>query len=284
MSYYKNIWSKRIPVAVFIIYLADYLLGGKIGDYVMLMPSLIISKMEFWRIVSFPLAHGSIEGLILFGFTFYFFAPKLEEFLNRKFFPILLFLMVCLQGIVFTLIFWKQGVQLGGFEGISIFILTLFTLINPRLKIKISNFPYINVAFFTLLILLFWGGTKAMTYINGIGLLEISKSTFSMAFGLASGLFTYLQIYLIDRMNAKKYKQEIPEIPKPEELKLAMMAQSKSQKLNAKLMDEYYKIEIDPSDLNEDKLNEILDKINDRGKDSLTPEELRFLEDYSKIL
>ena len=34
----------------------------------------------------------------------------------------------------------------------------------------------------------------------------------------------------------------------------------------------------------EDRLNEILDKINERGKESLSPEELRYLRDYSRKL
>ena len=36
--------------------------------------------------------------------------------------------------------------------------------------------------------------------------------------------------------------------------------------------------------LSEDKLNEILDKISDLGKESLSREELKFLNEYSKIL
>ena len=74
------------------------------------------------------------------------------------------------------------------------------------------------------------------------------------------------------------------EIPNPEELKLATMSKLYSPHNFSSLKDEYDSIEFLPSELNEDRLNEILDKISEKGKNSLSIEEIKFLDDYSKLL
>jgi hypothetical protein len=76
---------------------------------------------------------------------------------------------------------------------------------------------------------------------------------------------------------------DIKPIPEPEEYSHAYASGAEQRRFRNSEIDDYpmYEPEID---LSEDRLNEILDKINELGKESLSPDELRFLKEYSKTL
>ncbi|MBM2816946.1 MAG: hypothetical protein HW421_3708 [Ignavibacteria bacterium] len=284
MSYKSKILSRRILAGIFILYLLNFVTEGRLAGIFTLLPSLVINKFEFWRLITYPLSYGSAEAMLILAFTFFYLSPRLEQVFNYSILPVILLLLVCLEGLLHTLFFWKTDIPLAGLEGISFFIIALTTFLSPRLKIQFLFFRKINLALVSLSVVLVWATFKIVQieYFSHLWLIP----AFAASFGISMAAITYGQIYLLHRKFLKKKAAEKLEIPKPEELKLAMMAaKSKAAKLNAKIMDELYESEDSEfPDLSEDRLNQVLDKILALGKDSLTSDEIKFLDNYSKNL
>jgi membrane associated rhomboid family serine protease len=254
---------------------------GKLAGLFTLIPSYVSNKSDFWRLITFPLAPGSYEGILLFIFTFYFIAPKLEELLNNNFFPFFLLLLIFLEGLLHTVIFWKSNIPLAGFEGLSFFILTLFTMISPNKQVKFWFFSPIKLIYLTSIVILSWGIIKLFSILSPSTNYIIYQATLTSGFGIISGLLIFVQIYFLSRFYKKKQIPPVIDIPKPEELKMALHSHSGFDRYSSHLDDDYYEMSNDP-EMNEQRLNEILDKINEHGQNSLSNEERRFLIDYSK--
>ncbi|HPP40321.1 MAG TPA: hypothetical protein PK498_08525, partial [Candidatus Kapabacteria bacterium] len=83
-------------------------------------------------------------------------------------------------------------------------------------------------------------------------------------------------------INSSKQRQVKINIPEPEEIVAARKIS------NVNISQIYHKYEEDYCELsdneeeNEEKLNQILDKINEKGKESLSYYEKKFLNEYSK--
>jgi membrane associated rhomboid family serine protease len=274
-------FSITILLFTLVIYLVDYLLHGTLSSLFSLKTDKILINLELWRIFTFPFVAGSIESVLLFIFTFYSVGQKLELILEKAFYPILLFLLVCLQGTIFTLVFHKYLTDISGMEGLSFFILTLYAAL--KLREKSRNDRYKRTLRFVSILVITWICAKVL-HNSLIDNYELMPAISSIVFGILSGLFIYLQMFLVKRMKSTlATKDHDIDIPKPEELSMALIAQGEMKKFNQSLQEEHTKYENEDG-FTEDRLNRILDKILDKGKDSLTPAELQFLDDYSKSL
>jgi membrane associated rhomboid family serine protease len=256
-------------------------MNGKLSDFLSLQPAVIIDKLELWRIVTFPFSPSGFEGTILFFITFYIFAPRMETLFHKALYPIILFLVISLQGTISSLIFWRSSLYIEGMEGLSFFVLTLFLFFNANKKVILWQFPPVSAFTFVFFIAIGWAVTTSLhAMVSGYEILV--KGAANAIFGLTGGLIIFLQLRL--SRNIKHKDNDFPlDIPKPEELSLALIRQNELREINnRRLPDDYFWDEDIP--LTEDKLNEILDKISENGKESLLPEEIRFLEEYSKRL
>jgi uncharacterized protein YaaR (DUF327 family) len=103
-----------------------------------------------------------------------------------------------------------------------------------------------------------------------------------MIFGVSSGLIVDIGIKLYNLFQglSNPVKPKIPEIS-DEELMPAEISKNERKYQNGQAEKSHFN-EMDSDDFSEDKLNQILDKINSEGKKSLTDEELNYLEEYSK--
>ncbi len=281
MDYDKTIFSKKILILAGIIYLIDYFSGGFLSDLLSLKPSLVINQFEFWRIISFVFAPGQIEGILLFTFAFFIIAPKLEELIKKEFFLLFLFLIITLQGTVHTIISWDKNITLAGFEGVSIFILVLYTLLNLKQKIKFLILPQISIITITLLTVVIWIVLKYFSYkVYGFNILLAGAS--SLSFGIVMSILTVGQLRIIKALLYKKNISQKQNIEKPLEEKMKVMNQGGEDIIKTGLYDSFWDDYDDDDELSEQKLNEILDKINEQGRDALAPSERQFLKDYAK--
>lgn len=278
-------FTKILILAIFLGLILNLISGGYIYSILELQSALVVNNLEFWRILSFPLVQTTIEGVLLFLITFTFFAPKLETVFHRFGFPIIILLVILLQGILSSLLFWKTSIRLSGMEGVSFFVLSLFTFVNSNKKLVFMQMPAIHTSLIVFTLSIIWAVTVAIhSLISGYEII-LSNSYYTI-FGLTTGLLAYVQINLSRNIRLKKTHQNlIPriEIPKPEELSLALIKQKELQNLSSHVRDNEYYEEVNIP-LTEENLNEILDKIHSLGKESLTNEENRFLENYSKML
>lgn len=259
----------------------NYLFDGVIADVLAMNPDLVLKQWEFWRLVSFPFAANSLEGILLFGFTFSIVGPKVEQYIGRYIFPFVVSLLILLQGIILTLLFWKENIAMGGMEGISFFVLTLYSLLYFGNKADFSSFRPSKARMLVSLVAFAWISVLlARSYITGNMELLITSSA-SATIGIITGSLLFIQLRMLKRATKNK-RNEFPDldIPKPEELSMAMIAQRERRKYQNELDDfRYHDHEFT---FTEDRLNEILDKINEQGKDSLSVHELEYLKEYSR--
>ncbi|ROL61676.1 hypothetical protein D9V86_04575 [Bacteroidetes/Chlorobi group bacterium ChocPot_Mid] len=267
-----------------IFYLVDLVVGGKLGFLLSLTPNLVYQKSEVWRLLTYPLSFNTVEGILISIFIFLVLAPKLEKIYHGFLYPIILLSIIFLQGILFAIFSWNSFYPLKGLEGISIFIITLFTLLNIRGKLIFFNKFYINTPIFSLGLVISWILT---TFVHSL-LLEnfniIFSSIFSLIFGVSAGMFAYLHIrytkiinpkYILSTLQTQKAKELRTKL-----LSLAVIANEELKKVNQELLqNNFHHSHYYP---NAEKLNEILDKIYQKGFNSLSNEEKDFLDEYSK--
>jgi len=209
-------------------------------------------------------------------------STKLENYLNKYLYPIFLFMVSILNGLLITLSLWNKDINISGSETVGFFILTLVTLIMPKERLSRKN-P-LTVSTFAILIASLW------IMINYVAHPQQLYNTFPIMFGVLSGFLVYIPIrnmrkYIEKRefeINSSKQRQVKINIPEPEEIVAARKIS------NVNISQIYHKYEEDYCELsdneeeNEEKLNKILDKINEKGKESLSYYEKKFLNEYSK--
>ena len=287
--------NKTFPVSIVLILLVIIVNIFNIGFNGLLFAMLsldlkqIILNAEYWRLLSYPFVFNTWESGILFSIVFSISLPNLENFLGRSLYVILLLFSI-LFALLLTIIFISNPIIFGGLEGISFFILTLSWLLKFRNKL-FTNKP---IYFFTEVLSLFvWLCFKSFVLITS-GVMTVLPSIVISILGIGSAFLVYLQINHIIKKNVRKSKEiqakknKIQADSILEEISIAMYANEKFRSLissNEILPKETQNtISLNDDFHNEEILNNILDKINIHGKDSLTKEEVLFLEEYSKSL
>ncbi len=266
-------------------YLVDFALGGALTNLFALIPPLVTEEMQFWRLVTFPLASPNLPALLLFCLVFYFIGPKEEDNSSRSYLPMMLLMMSILEGLVATLVFEKSNLVLAGPDGLSFIVLTLFALKNFKKKIIFFRRNQVRTSVFALGLLAVYTLCYAFWYNFTANSLPVITAMVNMVFGVFSGTTLFLH-YLFIRKMVRRGAETFPtynDLPTPEEMSLAMIVQNELKRFNQSVSDdnelegyEYF------DEYSEERLNEILDKINEQGQSSLFPEEIIYLKGYSK--
>ncbi len=271
-------FSRNFFILSVIAYLADHFMNGALSSILLLGPDFIIQDFQLWRLVSFSLMPASFENIVLMAFSFHIFSFLLEDILHQVLYPILVLLIAALQGILFTLVFWQSDISLFGTEGISFFVLALFTALKPTSRLRFFHAFTVKSYKVTAFVALTWIILKSIVIFAGNDT-QLWLSAYNMIFGITGGLFTYMQIKLFKKIRESSEKN--PVIPSPEELSMAYISAKSRSMESAEQTRAYIPISDDP-DINEEILNEILDKITEQGRNSLSPEEVYFLKEYSR--
>jgi len=283
---WKYSLSQKIGVLTLLLYGIDFLFDGKISAQLLLNTSLVVNQIEFWRLFTFPFAQSGPETILLFVFTFFMISTKVELIMKNRFYHLILFLLICLQGTTFTIFYRSETYILSGMTGISFFVLSLFILLNITGRLT----PYKKKPVRSMLMIaaasLAWVSVITMKSVI-LGSDTVAPELASASFGILSGLLIYCQIVLLNwgTLHLKRKTSERKVIPEPEEYSPAFISSAEHRKFfgRDREYEDYMMYEPEP-DLSEDRLNEILDKINEYGKESLSPDEIRFLKEYSKSL
>jgi len=281
---YIHNFSQALLFVSGLIYFVNYLMDGRLSELFLLQPSKVINNMELWRLVTFPLSFSTLEGFLLFIFTFRFISPKVEEILHRGIYPFIIASLTCLQGTLITIFFWESPIRFYGMDGISFFVLYFFAFIQFNRKIVIWRVQPLKMLVFISLLTFSW---FAVVFIHGYALnrdILVSSITSAM-FGFAVSLLLYSQYRLVYKLKAKK---DIPlprfEIPDAgDDMSMAYISHPEQKRFNNSVPNESNQPDYE-FNMNEERLNEILDKINASGTNSLYPEELSYLTEYSKKL
>jgi hypothetical protein len=276
--------SQKIGIITLLLYGIDFLFDGKISSSLILNTSMVIYNFEFWRLFSFPFAHSGSESIFLMAFALIYVSPKVELSIRNRFYHLILFLLVCLEGTIFALFYHSQFSILAGATGISFFIMSIFIMLNLN-----KNFMAYRKKPVRIILMI---SAAALTWVSVISLRALLIGTepaytelASAGFGIVSASLIYIQIVLLDQRKRYRLKtgNQLQAIPEPEEYTHAYASGAEQRRFRNSEIDDYQMYEPE-NDLSEDRLNEILDKINEYGKESLSPDEIRFLKEYSKSL
>lgn len=277
------IFSRIFCFAVLSVFSLDIILGGMISQWLVLTPKSISQNFEFWRLITFPFAVNTVSGVFLFGFTFWIISPKIEKVLANRVYPLVLLLLVLLQGIISTIVFWNSSIAFSGPEGISIFVFTLFILLERKRRVIVLSIRPFRLEYLFVMMLIMWISMVSLQAVVQKSFVLVINNGTSALFGLTSGIIVYLQMQLIrNYKKLRQYEKQAYEMPSPEELSMAIAHKFSSKPArNLKPAesfgnpDEYY---------TEDRLNAILDKMIESGKEALSEEEQLFLKEYSEFL
>lgn len=276
----RYILSRKILGFLLIIYFLNYIVQGKLETLFSLEPDAIIHRFEFWRLITYPMSAGSFEAILLLFYSFYVLSPKLEYLFKSGLYPLYVLLLIFLQGLIHTVVFWDKHIILSGMEGISLFTMALFSLLRPKQEIKFTFIRAFKLAYLTLF---FFGTWLSLKYLNSfiLGSDVMLSAAAALAFGASVALLSFLQIRFINKIIIyKRILTESVEARDEEVVEPAFEAKVKS-KHKAPQQKPGIFIEGDQEE-NEKRLNLILEKIFESGKESLTREELSFLDEYSK--
>jgi membrane associated rhomboid family serine protease len=255
-------------------------------------PKAIASGQEFWRLLSYIFVPANLQSALLPIAALYIFSTRLESVLNKNIYPVFFLLVVLLQSIVYTLVFWNTNNQLYGLEGIALYSTVLFVLLKPKEKVKFWVLPESTSLVYGMCVLALWTFIKLVSLKNP----EYTVATFlyTFSFGTAAAVITYAQLNFIGKMLRRKVN--IPPYPKitniqkdtEEEQPVALASTSKLKKYSSIIKDDFddedYILLSDDPEENEERLNRILDKMNDLGPKAISESERSFLRVYSKSL
>ncbi|MDP2364042.1 MAG: hypothetical protein Q8M94_09765, partial [Ignavibacteria bacterium] len=180
-------------------------------------------------------------------------------------------------------VFWKSDIYFAGAEGLSFFVLTLFALFQRKKKIVLWNSKPIRLEFLFLLMIFTWMCSVSLQALVTHSLNLLITNTSSLLFGVIFSLIVYTNLRIIQKIKIiKQFENKKINLLPPDELSYALINKTDKKYRENRRIDEpvihngdYY---------SEDKLNEILDKIIDTGRESLSFEEQKYLEDYSEFL
>ena len=264
----------------------SYFTNGTAFHYLALNPVSLILNQELWRLLTFSLVPSTIEGTLLFALVFWFIAPIVEDkFKTKKFIPLLL-LVASLQGAVFTLLFWQKNINLAGGEGIAFFILTLYMLLEVSSEKIHFSLNKIHSLPFVVLLTVVWF-SSVLIHHSFTENAYFNYAIIGGAYGIIFGTIIFMQIKTAEYLFGRKRQTKKPvNIPSPEELISSLSARKKTMP-QSQFEDDFQEEETmfdDEEYFSEDRLNSILDKINEHGTESLTTDEKLYLEEYSKYL
>lgn len=259
--------------------------GGQLSNNFGLITNKLANNFEYWRLFTYPFVFNSVESAIIFIPVFLYISPYIEKFLTLRIYPIFLFLISFFIGIIVTVIFWDNTVMIAGTDGLSFFVLAMFILLSYKSNLIVEKKPAI---FIGLTAVFFWLIFKYFV-VENFGILAVAPSLVASSTGIVFGVGVFVQINQIAKNKIKRIKNKLMRIqnqeiklPTTEEL-VYIMHLNKINLTKNKTSESKNKIQfVENSAENEKLLNKLLDKISTSGKNSLSLEEIVFLEEYSR--
>jgi len=277
---YRNT-SKSILLFVLIVYVLDFITGNKLSDIFILNTSDILAYQDLWKIITYPLKYNSSASLLLFTFVFLFLSSNLENFYKFSVVPIFYLLITASHGVLISLFNITETTSfISGTDGVAFFVLVLHYLLFKNYRFYVLNFELILTKYIILTIIGTWAFLQGLNYFLYTSS-EVFNSFLLAGLGTSNALIVYYQMYFIKKYNDKKYKSRIIDKVDEEEPSLEMISASKLKMTENKRVDDVNLISSDPIE-NEERMNNILEKITDSGYSSLSESEQKFLEEYSK--
>ncbi len=244
-------WVTRLLIANVIMYIITYS-SASVTSMLVFVPFLILSQP--WTLVTYMFLHAGIGHLFFNMLGLYFFGPRLESFLGSKNFLSLYFISGVSGGLLSFL--FAPYTPIIGASGAVFGIFYAFARYWPSEQMYIWGVFPVQARWLVV-------GMTALALLGGFGGFQQGIAHFAHLGGFVGGFFFIRWVDSRSR-KAEFQKKMIP--PKPNS--------SEIQKW----------INISPEgmhEVNREELNRVLEKIKSTGVESLTIDEIAFLNRFS---
>lgn len=271
--------STVIRISLMILFIAlVFGTGGIIRDFTILFPVAVLDRAEAWRLLLYPFVPdpGSLlVAALVFGET----AERIEDLLGTRRFGLLLLLTILVPGVLHLLLFGNAGIPLAGSLNLSLSLALASYYVFPNGETR--------VLFFNLRRIVFTGLVLAVgVLLLALALNESREPGLLLTNGPAAALTTLLWFHLRYRISGL-FPRLTDRLARfggtggASELTRARygdMAAHRRTAAQPRISRERQR----PSPAQ--RADALLEKIAERGVDSLTEEERDFLDDYSRRL
>jgi len=252
-------WVKRLIIANIAVFFLQTVgdrnpMIAPILNLLVLVPGQVLTQP--WTLVTYAFLHG---GLMHIGFNMlglYFFGPRVEERLGAQRFLTLYFLSAISGGLLHDAVslYTHHYNPVIGASGALFGVMLAFAMFWPDVQILLMFFLPVPARVAVIL----W---TLMSLYSGIMGSRSGVADFAHLGGFV-GAYLYLK-YLSRRAGVKKFRTKTVQFVPKETLAKYKLIDTKSI-----------------HEVNRDEVNRILDKINDKGLNSLTAQERLFLSNF----
>jgi membrane associated rhomboid family serine protease len=223
-----------------------------------LVPAKVIPQLHIWQFVTYMFMHGGFIHLLFNMFAVWMFGSEIERVWGRRLFLSYYFVTGIGGGITYTVTAWGSPAPLVGASGAVFGILLAYAILFPDRKILLYFIFPIKAKYFVLLFGLLELMAAAQPQMDGIGhFAHLGGMLFGYLYLKGGGLRSPLSLDGIRSAWRRQRTRSKLRIVKPED---------RDQNKKA----------------NEDRVNEILEKISREGLNSLTEEEQEILRRASR--
>ena len=263
----------------------DFITEFRLSNIFILNSLEVNEYNKLWSLFTYIFSPSSFASLLLFIFAMNVVSKSIESVYKSNVIPLVYFLLILSHSVIFTLINSNSISYLSGTDGISFFIICLQIFLYKNQKIKIFSYEF-NINKVTLIsILSLWVFAQALNY-YAFGQNVVLNSFLLAGLGTSNAAIVFLQISIIKKIRSKRESKTIRderffnEYEHSHTYTMIKELNLKKQQLKVKNEEAILNSIIPYHD--EDRMNDILDKINRTGYASLTDSEQKFLQDYSK--
>mgnify|MGYP000514675987 CR=1 FL=1 len=283
--------SHRLLLMLGTVYFVNIALRGALTQWLALMPFSSVGNGQYWRFITYPLASSSFWEMLSSSAVLYFFAPEVERILNPRRLLMILAVFVAVHGLVYAPVLWISSAPLAGTTAMALFVLTMYVYLYPTGEV--SLFGLIPLRATMLLGIMFIAAIAGSIITHSFNPASLINAFADAGFGLFFGfIFSHLYFGKFSSGNFTLFRrEERPQqptrrasTPSPASVGRSPYTTTEAERRFAGIERRVDDDEEDSTPLDEDHLNEILDKINEKGQASLTPQEQKFLKDYANKL
>lgn len=274
--------SRKILIALIVLFVLSLLgVSHYFNGYLLLTSPIVIDGFEVWRLVTYPIAitGGAFVGMLVGSICFGAPGEEVEQMMGTRRFGLLLLAVVIGAALLHVVMFMNRGDVLAGPVNPALFVLVGFVYLFPHAEVRLIFFGvrgWVLLTFIAAIVI----GISLVDVFNGESVFAFSSHG---GFGLIAGAIYFHVRY-------QKYPMLLRPIRSVERAlsrrggdggwQPAPGARRASAPQPVRLRMPFQKSQ--PRELNdEERLNDILDRISEKGYSDLSEEEQAFLRDYS---
>lgn len=286
--------SHRLLLLLGVVYFVNIALRGALTQSLALLPFSSVGVGQYWRFVTYPFATSSFWEMLSSSAVLYFFAPEVERILNPRRLLVILAVFIAVHGLVYAPVLWISNAPLAGTTAMALFVLTMYVYLYPTGEVSLFGLiPLRATMLLGIMFIAAIAGSFIAHAFNPVSLINaFADAGFGVFFGfifshLYFGKFSSGDFSFFRRDERRQQPTRRATTPSPASVGRSTSGYISSSEAERRLAGVERRADDDDEDstpLDEEHLNEILDKINEKGQASLTPQERKFLKDYANKL